>query len=713
MGSALRGLALWWHIEANLKLGFWEAIGEMQISQEMLVMIILGVFGAGAFLTAVTSPLRRLTAWLGFIFAFCGSLFCLVVATRAFYAPAIEQGHSYLPLPVVNAAFQIQVDELSALFLIIIGLLGICTSLYSVGYITHDYYKEEHLVRYYPFLMFFLAGMVGVVTCWDMFYFLVFWEVMTLASYVLVIYEKSNPISLRAGLKYFVMTHIGTTGIVCGVIIVWLFCRSFNFESLKVGMEMLYTERPSLLHLVLLLLFVGFATKAALFPFGDWLPDAHPAAPSAISSLLSGVMIKMGVYGILRTFVWMMPSSHHLSTWGFVVALFGTVSLFICTVAALIQNDSKRMLAYSSMGQMGYICLGIGIGMGFMRISPGLSALGFIAGLYHLINHACFKGLLFLNAGSVLIRTGTRNMGTLGGLWRFMPTTAFTTLIAALAISGVPPMNGFVSKWLIYNASIMGGLQVPIYLACCIAAVFISTVTLAYSIKLMGIFISMPSKLVSQLEKELREVDWTMVVPQVVLALICIALGLFPNLVLPVVYRAVNALRPDFMPPFDSLFVWMPLSVGISVGEGVTGAFSPLVYLLAFLVCMLIPFALYKLAGAKVRYASPWACGELHSSEELRYRVESFYTPFRGFLSFRVGRKRVTSLYPTLPKPRAPWVAKMRIIFEVDRLYEAVIRVGAKACEWFSTTHAGIPQLYVLWMAIGILFAIALLYLLS
>jgi len=700
-------------IEVVLNSAFKEAVSEMQVSQEMLVIAIFGVLCAGAFLTAVTSSFRRLTAWLGFIFAFCGSLLCLIVAARAIYTPVVEQGHAYIPLPIINAALQIQVDELSAFFLLIIGLLGICTSLYSVGYITHDYYKEEHLVRYYPFLMFFLAGMVGVVTCWDMFYFLIFWEVMTLASYVLVIYEKSNPVSLRAGLKYFVMTHAGTTGIVCGVIIIWLFCRSFNFEALKIGMEMLYSEHPSLLHFVLMLLFIGFATKAALFPFGDWLPDAHPAAPSAISSLLSGVMIKMGIYGILRTFVWMMPSSHHLSIWGFVIALFGTISLFICTIAALIQHDSKRMLAYSSMGQMGYICLGIGIGMGFLRVSPSLSALGFIAGLYHVINHACFKGLLFLNAGSVLIRTGTRNMGALGGLWRFMPTTAFTTLVGLLAISGVPPMNGFVSKWMIYNASVMSGLQIPIYLAFCIAAVFISTVTLAYSIKFMGIFISMPSKLVSQIEKELTEVDWTMVVPQVVLSLMCIALGLFPNFVLPITHRAVDVMRPGFMPPFDSLFVGMPFSIGINVGEGLSGVFSPLVYLFALIVCMLIPYALYKLAGARVRFASPWACGELHSNEELRYRVESFYMPFRSFLSFRVGQRRVTSFYPTLPKPRAPWIAKIRIIFDVDKLYEAVIRIGAKACERFSATHAGIPQLYVLWMAIGILFAIALLYLLS
>ena len=208
------------------------------------------------------------------------------------------------------------------------------------------------------------------------------------------------------------------------------------------------------------MVFVGFGTKAAIFPLGDWLPDAHPAAPSPISCLLSGVMIKLGVYGLLRIFFWMAPSSHTYTVWGGVIALFGAVSLFVGTMEALAQHDSKRLLAFHSMGQMGYIFLGIGIGIAFLRISPALSAAGFIGGLYHLVNHACFKGLLFLNAGSALIRGGTREIDRLGGLAKYMPLTAATAIIASFAIAGVPPLNGFGSKWLIYQASLFSGLQI-------------------------------------------------------------------------------------------------------------------------------------------------------------------------------------------------------------------------------------------------------------
>ena len=165
------------------------------------------------------------------------------------------------------------------------------------------------------------------------------------------------------------------------------------------------------------MIFIGFGTKAAIFPLGDWLPDAHPAAPSPISCLLSGVMIKLGVYGILRIFFWMAPSAHTYTIWGGVIAFLGACSLFVGTMEALAQHDSKRLLAFHSMGQMGYIFLGIGIGIAFLRISPALSAAGFIGGLYHLVNHACFKGLLFLNAGSALDPCGHAGARSPGRAW--------------------------------------------------------------------------------------------------------------------------------------------------------------------------------------------------------------------------------------------------------------------------------------------------------
>ena len=206
------------------------------------------------------------------------------------------------------------------------------------------------------------------------------------------------------------------------------------------------------------MIFLGFLVKAGGFPFGMWwLPDAHPAAPSPVSALLSGAMIKLGLYGILRVFLSLMPPGPWLLPWGFVIATFGTLSLFFGTMAALVQLDSKRLLAYHSIGQVGYMLLGFGLGLALLERDPALAAVAIVAGLFHLLNHACFKGLLFLNAGMFEVVTGERDLNRLGGLNKVVPLTAACTIVASLSIAGLPPFNGFSSKWLLYHASVWSG----------------------------------------------------------------------------------------------------------------------------------------------------------------------------------------------------------------------------------------------------------------
>lgn len=701
------------------------------IDPAVLLVNAIGLLLIGAVLTAVLAPYRKLCGWVAFLFVLAASAALVYVAAGVYGGSPVRLDQPLLRIEGINAALTVQVDGLSALFLGLIAFLGTVAALYSIDYAAHPHYARESLTRYYPLLLIFLASIVGVVVSWDLLFFIVWWELMTLTSYVLVVFEADNPTSLRAGMKYFVMTHVATACMLVAAILLWRQAGSFGFEALRPILADLAAQRPALLHGVVLLFFVGFATKAALFPFGDWLPDAHPAAPSAISALLSGVMIKMGVYGLLRVFLSLGLGTAPIQTWGGIIAFFGTVSLFVCTLTALLQHDAKRLMAFHSMGQMGYVCLGLGIGLAFLNRAPLISTLGFVGGLYHLLNHACFKGLLFLNAGAVQVATGTRDLDRLGGLWTLMPVTAGTALVASLAISGVPPLNGFASKWLLYQASSLAGLQTPVYLLGCIAALFISAATLASFIKFLGTsFLGLPSDPVQAAREGgagLRaspadgdlEVPGTMQVAQGVLALACVVLGVLPTWPVSLSHTAAlaaqagwvqniggQAQRPALFAP--SLFGLRPM-----VGGEIVGGWHPLWVLLAFGLCLLVPYVIYRWARAPRRTVAVWLCGEEHRAEEVRYKAGGFYLPFRDLLSFQVGARRVATLYPSLPVPRPGPLEGLQRGLDPDPAYYGFLRIVGRWCEWFSRSHVGVPQVYVLWMAAGAVLAIVVLFALS
>jgi hydrogenase-4 component B len=676
------------------------------------ILGVLILLLAGAIVSGLLARRRSTCAWVSFAWIAIVSVWIVVIAVQALTGGARAPGEPLFRIPGLNTALVFGIDPLSAIFLIVIALLAVVSALYSVGYITNPHYGRENLVRYYPFFFVFLMGMVGVVVSWDLFAFLVFWEVMTLASYFLVVFETDNPTSLRAGFKYFVMTHIATACLIAAFLVLRLKGGGFGFEQGRGALIALESAKPLLLHGVLLLMFVGFGTKAAIFPLGDWLPDAHPAAPSPISCLLSGVMIKLGVYGLLRVFFWMAPSAHSYALWGGIIAFFGAVSLFVGTMEALAQHDAKRLLAFHSMGQMGYIFLGIGIGIAFLRISPALSAAGFIGGLYHLVNHACFKGLLFLNAGSALIRGGTREIDQLGGLAKYMPVTAVTAIIASFAIAGVPPMNGFGSKWLIYQASLFSGLQSPVFLLYGIAALFISAVTLASFVKFLGaIFYGQPSaNIVRRSEQGLSDVPRTMSVAQILLALPCVLFGVVPWLVVGAAHRAIAAARPGLFPDYAALFSGRPLGINLNVGEGTTGGWNPLPILIAFAVCFLVPLAIYRGAGSRVREVRPWNCGEEHRPDEIRVPASGYYGTFRSLMAPVVGRMRASGFYPKWPRLHGRGFGAIRPIFDFDYVYRSVVAALMKVFGWFSHVQVGYPQVYVLWMAAGLVVAMVLLF---
>jgi multicomponent Na+:H+ antiporter subunit D len=404
------------------------------------------------------------------------------------------------------------VDPLALVMALIICLIGSLATIYSIRSMS----KDTRLTQYYTLLCLFQAGMLGVVLTGDLFNLFVFLEIMAVSSYALVAFRREKE-QIEAAIKYTVMSCLGTTCVLLGIAFLYGMYGQLNMAALalKIDSSML----PPVSSMALALLLLGFGIKAAFVPLHSWLPDAHPAAPSPVSAMLSGVMIKTGVYAMVRLSftVYNLPSTLFIAYIGMITAIFG-VSW------AIVQSDVKRLLAYHSISQIGYILMGVGIG----------TTLGITGGLFHLVNHALFKALLFLCAGAVIYRTGTRDLNKLGGLMNKMPTTAIAFSVGALAISGVPPLNGFMSKWVIFWASIESG---QILLA--IVGALVSILTLASFLKVLrkAFFGKLPSNL-----SNVHDVPLLMIIPMIVLAIICVLFGILPDLGLNFVKPAADIL---------------------------------------------------------------------------------------------------------------------------------------------------------------------------
>jgi hydrogenase-4 component B len=357
-------------------------------------------------------------------------------------------------LPIAGG-FVILLDPLGAFFLLLIGVGAIPAAIYGAGY-TAAYEKQSISLRFLGVMfILFLLCMSLVTMAGNAFTFLLMWEGMSLTSYFLVITESQEESNLKAGLWYAAMTHAGLA-LLLGAFILLTNGGTGAFEEIRSNVtELSNTARDAIFILALL----GFGSKAGIVPLHVWLPKAHPAAPSHVSALMSGVMIKLGIYGLLRVALDLLGGGP--PWWGGLVLGFGVVSALLGVLYALMEHDLKKLLAYHSVENIGIILIGIGAGMIFHSYGMmTLAVLGLIGGLYHTINHATFKGLLFLGAGSVLHSTGTRNMEMMGGLIKRMPWTALFFLIGSAAISALPPLNGFASEWLVFQ-SLLAGFNIP------------------------------------------------------------------------------------------------------------------------------------------------------------------------------------------------------------------------------------------------------------
>jgi hydrogenase-4 component B len=506
---------------------------------------------------------RRLT--------FGGSAIASVLMTAAAWY-VLASGQPLAGVLFAHAASGLVVDyvmtPLSAWFLIVLGAVGIPVALYSIGYLAHAARPSRTAAVGVAFNV--LIAAVSVVFIVDnMIGFLFAWEIMTLATAALVATEHETRTTLRAAYLYLIMSHVGTGALVAAFFTLASASGSMSFASILTG----DVVSGSLRDMLFGLFFFGFGVKAGVIPLHVWLPEAHPAAPSSISALMSAVLIKAGVYGLFRFCAFGLGTP--AVGWGLTFVGVGTLSAILGVLYALMQNDLKRLLAYSTIENAGIILLGLGAGMTMQATGrPELAVVAIAASLYHVMNHAAFKGLLFLGAGSVVMATGTRQIEAMGGLLRRMPWTGACFLVGALAISGLPPLNGFTSEWLTFQALLLGFEFVPgltrvnFPLAGALLALTSALAAVCF-VKAFGItFLALPRTVAAE---EAHESPAMMLVPLILLTVVCLALGLFPGSVL-MVLGSVTASLPGLTPSSDLSRGALTMAVGAGPFAQVTPA---------------------------------------------------------------------------------------------------------------------------------------------
>ena len=535
------------------------------------------------------------------------ALAAITVAVMAFMGETVELVKFTTPF---FGEESLAVDKLSALMLIIISVASVATVLYSRGYV-EGYLKrfsEAHISMHYTALVTLVVSMMLVVMSSGGFSFLFAWELMTIASFMLILFEAERQEVRRAALNYLVMMHIGFLFLVVGFVMLFNVTGSANFSAINA-----YYENAKLLPLFVTL-FIGFGMKAGLFPMHIWLPEAHPAAPSHVSAIMSGVMIKTGVYGIIRIMQVENLEGDMLFTIGLIVLVSGAVTGLWGVIFAAMQNDIKRLLAYSSIENVGVILIGLGIAaVGHAAGSPLVGMCGMCGALLHMVNHSLFKTMLFFSAGNIYSKMHTTAMNEMGGLAKHMPVTAIMMLFATVAICALPPLNGFVSELLIYIGMFNGvssGYEVlysvtGIIVLSLIGGIVVLAFTKLYSV----VFLGSPR---SHHVAECTEVDNQRIVATCIPAAFILIIGVAPQYVIrPIAHVAEEVTN----------------SVNTIAVEHFAPTLSALSYVaIAFIVVVVLLYLLKRSAQRNrvITEGPTWGCGFTAVNTRMQYTGESF-----------------------------------------------------------------------------------------
>jgi formate hydrogenlyase subunit 3/multisubunit Na+/H+ antiporter MnhD subunit len=519
-------------------------------------------------------------------------------------------------LPWVGANFRL--DALAALFLAVVDLGAAGASLFALGYSRH----EQSPARVLPFYPAFLGGMNLVILADDAFTFLVSWEFMSLSSWALVMAHHENSENRRAGYVYIMMAGFGTLAL----LLAFGLLAGPNGNYAFAGMA--DAVRPDWAPgLILLLVLLGAGSKAGVVPLHVWLPLAHPAAPSHVSALMSGVMTKVAIYGFVRIVFDLMGSPAWW--WSIVVLAVGGISAVLGVLSAVMQRDLKRLLAYSTIENVGIIFIGLGLALAFKTNGmTAAAALAFTAALLHVINHSLFKSLLFFSAGAVLTATGERDIERLGGLIQRMPQVAFLALGGCIAISALPPLNGFVSEWLIFQAILLSPdlpqwglkLMVPAVGAMLAlgAALSAACFVRAYGITFLG-------RARSPAAASASETDGFSRAAMGVLLALCLLFGLLPGIVIDVLAPITQRLAGQAMPPQTGI-AWMSI---VPIAQSRSSYNGLLVFVFITISTLVAIEIIHRFASRAVRRGPAWDCGFPDPSPATQYTADSFAQPIR------------------------------------------------------------------------------------
>ena len=558
-------------------------------------------------------------------------------------------------LPWLGAHFRL--DALAAFFLLVVNLGGAVASLYGLGYGHHD--PAPH--RVLPFFPAFLAGMNLVVLADDAFSYLLCWEFMSLASWALVMAHHREPGNAKAGYVYLVMASFGTLALLLAFGLLAGPAGDYAFAAIRAAQH-----TPYVASLVLILMLLGAGSKAGLVPLHVWLPLAHPAAPSHVSALMSGVMTKVAIYGFIRVvFDLLGPPSWPASV---VVLFLGSITAVMGILYAMMEKDLKRLLAYSTIENVGIIFVGLGLALAFQANGLKLAAaLAFTAALFHVLNHSFFKSLLFFGAGAVLTSTGERDMDTLGGLIHSMPYTSFAVLVGCVAISALPPFNGFVSEWLIFQA-VLQSPELPQWalkiMVPAVGAMLALAAALAAAcfVKAYGVtFLGRPRGAAAEAAKE---VDRYSLSAMFILAALCLLAGILPGLVIDALAPITIAILGGRM-PIQANEAWLSIA---PIAESRSSYNGMLVMVFITLSASSAVYVIHRFASRALRRAPAWGCGFSDPVPAAQYSGVSFAQPIRrvfGTLVFNA-RDRVE-----MPAPGDIRPARLRIELH-DQIWEKV-----------------------------------------
>lgn len=512
-----------------------------------------------------------------------------------------------IPISFWGQTIALSLDNLSALFVLIINFTMLTGSVYAIQYI-RQYQNKSATELSLHFFSFYLLHLSMVLVCMlqNIFAFMVVWELMAVSSFLLVIFENEKESVIRAGINYFVQMHIGAIFLMIAFLLLYINTGSMEFAGLKTY----FYEHISFP--LFLLFFVGFGIKAGFIPLHTWLPHAHPAAPSHVSAVMSGVMIKLGIYGILRVLLYVQTD---LVPLGIFLLVISVLSGLGGVGVAIVQHDLKRLLAFHSIENIGIIGMGIGIGLiGLGLQNPVFGMLGFTGAFLHIFNHSLFKSLLFYTAGTVYQKTHTRDLNLLGGLAKKMPQTTALFLLAALAICGLPPFNGFISEYLIYIGLIKGmigaGVMMKVLLMLALLGLtLIGGLAIFCFTKAFGVvFLGNPRH---KYDDEFKDTTWYSLLPQYIIGVIIVCIGIFPAFfIVPFTKVAAQFFPANIAFPIATLFNLQQIS------------FTGLIFIT--LVVLLYGIKVWVNHHRRVEIQPTWGCGYNGPTDKMQYTASSF-----------------------------------------------------------------------------------------